>query len=132
YTEGGEHLRAGAAGDRIGFSPVLDRTNGKFIGGLPCVDKSTWATGLDEDGRPSYDEARRAGVPGGEAKGRLVFVVPACLGAKNWLPMDYIQDRGMFYVPSKEGGMDIWDEGIAEKKGAAFLGAGFTIKPLNE
>jgi outer membrane protein assembly factor BamB len=28
--------------------------------------------------------------------------------------------------------MDIWNEGIAYKKGAAFLGAGFTIKPLNE
>ena len=34
-------------------------------------------------------------------------------------------------MPSNEG-MDIWNEGVAYKKGAAYLGAGFTIKPLNE
>jgi alcohol dehydrogenase (cytochrome c) len=28
--------------------------------------------------------------------------------------------------------MDIWNEPISYKKGAAFLGAGFTIKPLHE
>jgi len=46
--------------------------------------------------------------------------------------MAYNRDTGLFYVPSNEWGMDIWNEGIAYKKGAAFLGAGFTIKPLNE
>jgi alcohol dehydrogenase (cytochrome c) len=28
--------------------------------------------------------------------------------------------------------MDIWNEPINYKKGAAYLGAGFTIKPINE
>ena len=46
--------------------------------------------------------------------------------------MAYSQDTGLFYVPSNEWGMDIWNEGVAYKKGAAYLGAGFTIKPLNE
>jgi alcohol dehydrogenase (cytochrome c) len=48
------------------------------------------------------------------------------------MPMSYSQQTGMFYVPSNEWGMDIWNEPIAYKKGAAFLGAGFTIKPLYE
>ncbi|HBX56824.1 MAG TPA: PQQ-dependent dehydrogenase, methanol/ethanol family, partial [Pseudomonas sp.] len=46
--------------------------------------------------------------------------------------MAYSQDTGLFYVPSNEWGMDIWNEDIAYKKGAAYLGSGFTIKPLNE
>ena len=38
----------------------------------------------------------------------------------------------MFYVPSNEWGMDLWNEPVTYKKGAAYLGAGFTIKPLFE
>lgn len=44
--------------------------------------------------------------------------------------MSYSQKTGLFYVPSNEWGMDIWNEPISYKKGAAYLGAGFTIKPL--
>ena len=44
--------------------------------------------------------------------------------------MAYSLDTGLFYVPSNEWGMDMWNEPITYKKGAAFLGAGFTIKPL--
>ena len=44
--------------------------------------------------------------------------------------MAYSPDTGLFYVPSNEWGMDIWNEPITYKKGAAYLGAGFTIKPL--
>ena len=40
--------------------------------------------------------------------------------------------RAYFYVPSNEWGMDIWNEPISYKKGAAYLGAGFTIKPMYE
>jgi len=44
--------------------------------------------------------------------------------------MAYSQDTSMFYVPSNEWGMDIWNEPVTYKKGAAYLGAGFTIKPI--
>jgi alcohol dehydrogenase (cytochrome c) len=44
----------------------------------------------------------------------------------------YNPDTGYFYVPANEWGMDIWNEPVAYKKGAAYLGAGFTIKPLYE
>ena len=46
--------------------------------------------------------------------------------------MAFSKKTKMFYVPSNEWGMDIWNEPITYKKGAAYLGAGFTIKPNYE
>ncbi|MEL0169617.1 MAG: PQQ-dependent methanol/ethanol family dehydrogenase [Pseudomonadaceae bacterium] len=133
YEEGGKEVKAAGTADRNGFFYVLDRTNGDFIRGFPFVDKITWATGLDENGRPIYADDYRPGAPteSGDA-GRQVFTAPAFLGGKNWMPMSYGQNTGLFYVPSNEWGMDIWNESTTYKKGAAYLGAGFTIKPLNE
>jgi alcohol dehydrogenase (cytochrome c) len=48
------------------------------------------------------------------------------------MPMAYSPQTGLFYVPANEWGMEIWNEPITYKKGGAYLGAGFTIKPLNE
>lgn len=133
YQDGGKTVKAAATADRNGFFYVLDRTNGTFIRGFPFVDTLTWAKGLDKEGRPIYDDAKRPGAPGGDGKhGSSVFVAPSFLGGKNWMPMAYSQDTGLFYVPSNEWGMDMWNENITYKKGAAYLGAGFTIKPLNE
>ncbi|MFC5698756.1 PQQ-dependent methanol/ethanol family dehydrogenase [Pseudomonas sp. GCM10022186] len=133
YKDGDKTVKAAATADRNGFFYVLDRTNGKFIRGFPFVDEVTWAKGLDKEGRPIYDDAKRPGAPGGDGKhGSAVFVAPSFLGGKNWMPMAYSQDTGLFYVPSNEWGMDMWNENVAYKKGAAYLGAGFTIKPLNE
>jgi len=56
--------------------------------------------------------------------------VPSFLGGKNWMPIGYSPDTKLFYVPSNEWGMDIWNEPVNYKKGAAYLGAGFTIKPV--
>ncbi len=133
YQDGGKTVKAAATADRNGFFYVLDRTNGKFIRGFPFVDKITWAKGLDKNGRPIYDDANRPGSPNDAgAQGKTVTVAPSFLGGKNWMPMAYSQDTGLFYVPSNEWSMDIWNEGTAYKKGAAYLGAGFTIHPLNE
>lgn len=126
---GGKMMKLGAKADRNGYFFILDRTNGKFLQATPFVTKTTWAKGFDKAGRPIYDPANRPGPPTTE-KGSTVFAAPAFLGAKNWMPMSYSQQTGLFYVPSNEWGMDIWNEPIAYKKGAAYLGAGFTIKPL--
>lgn len=119
-----------ATADRNGFFYVLDRTNGKFITANPFVSNITWATGIGKDGRPLYTKDGRPGNPGEESKGKSVFSVPSFLGGKNWMPMSYSQKTGNFYVPSNEWGMDIWNQPIHYKKGAAYLGAGFTIKPI--
>ncbi|WCT73205.1 methanol/ethanol family PQQ-dependent dehydrogenase [Sphingomonas naphthae] len=126
---GGKMMKLGAQANRNGYFFVLDRTNGKFVSANPFVSKITWASGYDKAGKPKFIDANRPGAPSAE-KGTTVFSAPAFLGAKNWMPMAYSQQTGYFYVPANEWGMDIWNEPIAYKKGAAYLGAGFTIKPL--
>jgi alcohol dehydrogenase (cytochrome c) len=130
-TINGKPMKLGAKADRNGYFFVLDRTNGKFIGAHKFVMQTTWANGFNAKGRPNYNDANRPGAPTTE-KGTSVFASPSFLGGKNWMPMAYSQDTGLFYIPSNDWGMDIWNEPIAYKKGAAYLGAGFTIKPIAE
>ncbi len=133
YKDGGKTVKAAATADRNGFFYVLNRQDGKFIRGFPFIKKLNWATGLDADGKPIYDEALRPGNPAKSEdgkKGSTVFSIPSFLGGKNWMPMAYSQDTGLFYVPSNEWGMDIWNEPVSYKKGAAYLGSGFTIRPI--
>ena len=126
--------RYGGKADRNGFFYVIDANTGKLQNAFPFVKKITWASSIDlKTGRPNYIAAGRPGDPtkGEEGKkGTTVFAAPAFLGAKNQMPMAYSPQTKLFYVPANEWGMDIWNEPISYKKGGAFLGAGFTIKPL--
>jgi alcohol dehydrogenase (cytochrome c) len=127
--------RVGAKADRNGFFYVNDAETGKLLNAFPFVKKVTWATGIDlKTGRPNYDPANRPGDPtaaGGDgSKGKAVFSAPGFLGGKNQMPMAYSPKTGLFYVPTNEWGMEIWNEPITYKKGAAYLGAGFTIKTV--
>lgn len=121
--------------DRNGFFYVLDRTNGNLVNAFPFVEQIDWAKGIDlKTGRP-IETGVRPGDPTASAdgkKGKQIFVAPSFLGGKNWMPMAYSQDTGLFYIPANEWGMDLWNEPVTYKKGAAYLGAGFTIKPLND
>jgi len=134
FDQGGKKLAATA--DRNGFFYVFNRQEGKLVNATPFVRDITWAKGIDlESGRPIYNDDNRPGNPTQSKdgkKGSSVFAVPAFLGGKNWMPMAYSQETELFYVPSNEWGMDIWNEPVNYKKGAAYLGAGFTIKPLFE
>ena len=119
YKDQGKTVKAVATADRNGFFYVLNRENGNFIRGFPFVDKITWAKGLDDKGRPIYDDANRPGNPasyGDGKKGQSVVSAPSFLGGKNWMPMAYSQDTGLFYVPSNEWEMEIWNEPTAYKK----------------
>ncbi|MFN4329420.1 MAG: PQQ-dependent methanol/ethanol family dehydrogenase [Limnobacter sp.] len=125
--------RLGGKADRNGFFYVNDATTGKLENAFPFVKKITWAKGVDlKTGRPIFDPANRPGDPTAKdgKKGEVVFSAPSFLGGKNQMPMAYSPDSGLFYVPANEWGMEIWNEPITYKKGAAYLGAGFTIKTL--
>ena len=129
--------RMGAKADRNGFFYVNDATTGKLVNAFPFVKKTTWASSIDlKTGRPNYIDENRPGdptAPGMDGKkGKTAFAAPGFLGGKNQMPMAYSPKTGLFYVPTNEWGMDIWNEPISYKKGAAYLGAGFTIKPLFE
>ncbi|BAL23878.1 methanol/ethanol family PQQ-dependent dehydrogenase [Azoarcus sp. KH32C] len=133
----GKMVKAGGKADRNGFFFVNDRTNGKLLNAFPFVNRHDWADRIDlATGRPVYNDSKRPPNPfveGGEGKkGESIFAAPSFLGGKNQMPMAYSPKTGYFYVPSNEWGMDIWNEPVSYKRGAAYLGAGFTIKPLND
>ncbi len=128
--------RMGASADRNGFFYVNDAKTGKLENAFPFVNKITWASGIDlKTGRPNFVPENRPGDPtkGPDGKkGNVVFSAPSFLGGKNQMPMAYSPKTGLFYVPANEWGMEIWNEPVSYKKGAAYLGAGFTIKPLHD
>ena len=132
----GKIIKAGGKADRNGFFFVLDRTNGKPLNIFPFVKQITWAKGFDmSTGRPIYVDENRPGDPSGSAdgkKGKSVFSAPSFLGGKNQQQIAYNPQTGLFYVPANEWGMDIWNEPVSYKRGAAYLGAGFTIKALHD
>ena len=134
YDDGAQVL--GGKADRNGFFYVNDAKTGKLVNAFPFVKKITWATGIDlKTGRPNFVPENRPGDPTAGAdgkKGNVVFSAPSFLGGKNQMPMAYSPDTKLFYVPANEWGMEIWNEPVTYKKGAAYLGAGFTIKTLND
>jgi len=135
-TADGKTVRAGGKADRNGFFFVNDATTGKLLNAFPFVTGITWAKGIDlNTGRPQYVADNRPGAPNEAAegkKGNSVFSVPSFLGGKNQQPMAYSPDTNLFYVPANDWGMEIWNEPIGYKKGAAYLGAGFTIKTISD
>lgn len=128
--------RLGGKADRNGFFYVLDATTGQLKNAFPFVRKITWATGIDlKTGKPNFVADNRPGDPTAAVdskQGKSVFAAPSFLGGKNQMPMAYSPDTKLFYVPANEWGMEIWNEPITYKKGAAYLGAGFTIKTIAE
>ena len=76
--------------NRNGFFYVLDRATGKFLRGAPFV-KETWASGLDENGRP---------IRSPEAEGTLAGkqIYPGIQGGTNWYSPSYSLRTGLFYV----------------------------------
>jgi len=127
--------RVGGKADRNGFFYVNDAKTGKLLNAFPFIRSITWASGIDlQTGRPNYVPESRPGDPtaGDGKKGASALSAPSFLGGKNQMPMAYSPDTKLFYVPANEWAMEIWNEPIAYKKGAAYLGAGFTIKTVND
>ncbi|MFS8035510.1 methanol/ethanol family PQQ-dependent dehydrogenase [Xanthobacter sp. AM11] len=139
----GKTVKAGAHADRNGFFYVTDRTKlatadgainkpNAVIAAYPFVDGITWAKGIDlKTGRPIEVDGQRPPLPKeGESKGAAVEVSPPFLGGKNWNPMAYSPDTGLFYIPANHWKEDYWTENVTYKEGAAYLGQGFRIKRM--
>ena len=84
--------------NKNGFLYTIDRTNGKFISGVPFA-KVNWALGLDEaTGRPiinpdaKYSESESANITPGPG------------GAHNWSPMSFNPTLGLLYLSGQSGG----------------------------
>ncbi|MCC6590414.1 MAG: PQQ-dependent dehydrogenase, methanol/ethanol family [Bryobacterales bacterium] len=81
--------------NRNGFFYVLDRLTGEFLLGKPFVKRLTWATGLDEKGRP-IKSAGADPTPEG------IRACPAVEGATNWMSTAYSPATKLFYVMTLE------------------------------
>ena len=132
YDDNGKNIKATAHADRNGFFYVVNREDGGFIRAFPFVDNITWASHIDpKTGRPVENENQRPPLPKeGEERGEAVQVSPPFLGGKNWNPMAYSQDTGLFYVPGNHWKEDYWTEDVTYSKGNAYLGQGFRIKRM--
>ncbi len=75
-----------------GFFYVLDAADGELISATPFTEM-TWATGIDENGRPIE-------VPEARSLDEDFMVLPGPTGAHNWHPMSYNPDTGLVYIPT--------------------------------
>ncbi len=82
--------------NRNGYYYVLDRTNGKFLHGVPFVKSINWTTGLTVEGRPILTPGKDPSVQGTK-------VCPPTHGATNWPSPAYNPDTKMFYFLATEG-----------------------------
>jgi alcohol dehydrogenase (cytochrome c) len=74
---------------------VIDRTNGEFLSGKQFVDAVTWATGIDNNGRPIRVDGMEPSEEGNEA-------CPSLLGATNWFSTTYSEETGLYYMQTRE------------------------------
>jgi alcohol dehydrogenase (cytochrome c) len=81
--------------NRNGFFYVLDRLTGEFLRGTPLIDKVTWASGLDDKGRPIL-------IPGKDPTPEGNWVCPSVKGATNWMGQSYNPSTGLLYVLTLE------------------------------
>lgn len=142
----GKTVKAGAHADRNGFFYITDTTKlaapadgnpnrpTALLNAFPFVDGITWAKSIDlKTGRPIEVEGQRPPAPKeGEKKGPVVQVSPPFLGGKNWNPMSYSPDTGLFYVPANHWKEDYWAETPNYMAGAAYLGMGFRMRKMYE
>lgn len=100
-------------GNRNGIFYVLDRVTGKFLLGKP-YGKVTWATSLDENGRP-VEAPLDPGVP----------VWPGSHGLTNWWAAAYSPRTELFYINAWDNYAQIFHrEQVKYEQGRNFSGGG--------
>jgi alcohol dehydrogenase (cytochrome c) len=110
--------------NRNAFYYVLDRETGEYLHSKPYV-KQTWATGIDDKGRPIR-------VPNTSPTVEGTVVYPAVPGGTNWFSPSYSPLANLFYVATHESGGVYFKGETDYKPGALFNGGGFRGVPREE
>ena len=79
-----------------GFFFVIDRLTGEFLSGEAFADDVTWATGIDQSGRPIEAPEARYGT-----NRQGAWLSPGPTGAHNWRPMAWNPATGLVYLPAQ-------------------------------
>lgn len=112
----GRERKVVAMANRNAFYYLLDRATGEFLHGSPYA-KQTWATGLDDRGRPMV-------IANTEPSTEGTLVYPSLQGATNWFSPSYSPVAKMFYVPVREMGAYYYKTEAEFKPGNWFGGGG--------
>ncbi len=111
----GEQRKLLLHANRNGFLYVLDRVTGKMLRAEPFVEKLTWASRIDENGRPVLVDNKRPTYGGN-------IVCPGLAGAANWPSPAYDPATGLFLVQATEY-CQIYNKRDEEwEQGKAFFG----------
>ena len=104
-----------------GYTYVLDRTNGEFIGAWPHADNITWITGVGAKGELLGRNEPPPNVP--------VFLCPSICGGRSWNHAAYSPKTGLLY----QTGLEFCQEVTAEKQevemGDEWIAAEFELRP---
>ena len=114
----GEDRKLLITANRNGFYYVLDRLTGKYLHGREFV-KQTWASGLDDSGRPMV-------LPGKDPTEAGTKVYPMVAGGTNWMSPSYSPVTDLYYVTCREGA-SMYYKGPADshEPGTRFWGSMF-------
>ncbi|MEM6858287.1 MAG: PQQ-dependent dehydrogenase, methanol/ethanol family [Pseudomonadota bacterium] len=93
---GGEERKVLMQAPKNGFFYVIDRETGEFISAEEYIPQN-WAKGIDETGRPIFNEETRI-----DKTGKPALVMPGPLGGHNWHPMAFNPGEGLVYIPAFE------------------------------
>ena len=102
--------------NRNAFYYVLDRETGEYLHGQE-YSKQTWASGLDENGRPIV-------LPDTEPTEEGNLVWPSLQGATNWFSPSYSPLTETLYVPVRHMGAIYYKAAAEYVPGRPFLGGG--------
>ena len=121
----GEMRRLMLWANRNGFYYTLDRETGEFLTGRPFA-RMTWASGLDENGRPIR-------VPGLFPSEEGVVVSPSAAGATNWMSPAFSPRTELFYVMAYDGEARFFIRDEEYVEGDRFIGGGqIQFQPIEE
>ena len=111
-----EERKIVALANRNAFFYLLDRETGEFLHGNE-YSKQTWASGLDEAGRPIV-------LPGTDPTydGNLIW--PSLQGATNWFSPSYHPETEQFFVATRLMGSVYYKADVEYEEGQPFLGGG--------
>lgn len=104
-----------------GFTFVLDRTNGEFLGAYPIIDNYNWITGVTEDGKLVGRKE--------PAENKSTYICPSAAGGKSWNQIAFSPRTGFIYTPSLEVCNDLFVAKEDAKEGTSFWGGNFLMKP---
>lgn len=110
---------------RNGWIYKMDRSGGQldFIEGKPYVFQNAF-TGLDENGRPSYNPDHVAGT------GKRADFCPSAWGGRDWPADAYNPNLGMLFISVNENHCGSAEGAVVEyEPGVLFLGSGLEMYP---